>query len=45
MAELRAFRKHLQDAQRLAQQGCGFTPDGFCRAIFQHEAEFETTEG
>ncbi len=34
MAELRQFRKHLLDAQRLAAQGCGFTPEGFCRAIF-----------
>ncbi|HYN09718.1 MAG TPA: MerR family DNA-binding protein [Vicinamibacterales bacterium] len=34
MAELRAFRRHLRDAQRLAEQGCGFTPEGFCRAIF-----------
>ena len=34
MAELRAFRRHLQDARRLAAKGCGFTPEGFCRAIF-----------
>ena len=34
MAELRSFRKHLQSARRLAAQECGFTPEGFCRAIF-----------
>lgn len=34
MAELRSFRENLQAARALAQQGCGFTPEGFCRAIF-----------
>lgn len=34
MAELGAFRQHLMDAKRLAEDGCGFTPEGFCRAIF-----------
>jgi MerR family copper efflux transcriptional regulator len=34
MAELRAFREHLEQAKRLAGSGCGFTPEGFCRAIF-----------
>ena len=35
MAELEAFRKHLEAAKRLAERGCGFTPEGFCRAIFE----------
>ena len=34
MAELRAFRRHLKAARRLASEDCGFTPEGFCRAIF-----------
>ena len=34
MAELRAFQHHLEGAKRLAEKGCGFTPEGFCRAIF-----------
>ena len=34
MAELRAFRRHLEEAKRLAETGCGFTPEGFCHAIF-----------
>jgi len=34
LAELQSFRDNLQAARRLAQAGCGFTPDGFCRAIF-----------
>ena len=33
MAELRAFRKCLREVRRLARDGCGFTADGFCRAI------------
>ena len=39
MAELRVFRQHLQDAKRLAETGCGFTPEGFCRAIFFQKEE------
>ena len=34
MAELQSFRENLKVARALAQQGCGFTPEGFCRAIF-----------
>ena len=34
MAELRAFRRNLQNAKRLTQEACGYTPEGFCRAIF-----------
>jgi len=34
IVELRAFQANLRDVQRLAQQDCGFTPEGFCRAIF-----------
>ena len=34
MAELRAFRHHLEEAKQLAEKGCGFTSEGFCRAIF-----------
>ena len=37
LAELRAFQDNLQQVRRLAQQGCGFTPEGFCRAIFAEE--------
>lgn len=33
MAELRAFRRNLQKAQALASKECGFTADGFCRAV------------
>jgi MerR family copper efflux transcriptional regulator len=33
MAELRSFRRSLQEAGRQANAGCGFTPEGFCRAI------------
>lgn len=34
IAELRAFRRNLQSAKRLAGQTCGYTPEGFCHAIF-----------
>ena len=34
IVELRAFQANLRNVQRLAQQDCGFTPEGFCRAIF-----------
>lgn len=34
MAELKSFRENLKAARALAQQECGFTPEGFCRAIF-----------
>lgn len=34
MAELRAFRRNLQKAKRVATQACGFSAEGFCRAIF-----------
>jgi len=34
MEELRTFREHLTAALELSRQGCGFTPEGFCRAIF-----------
>lgn len=33
MAELRAFRKLLEQARRKARAGCGFTREGFCKAI------------
>jgi DNA-binding transcriptional MerR regulator len=33
LAELRRFQRHLRDAQRQAKSGCGYTPEGFCRAI------------
>jgi MerR family copper efflux transcriptional regulator len=33
MAELRAFRRNLRNAQHLASEACGFTADGFCRAV------------
>ncbi len=33
MAELRAFRRNLRAAQRHANAECGFTSEGFCRAI------------
>jgi DNA-binding transcriptional MerR regulator len=32
--ELRTFRTHLEAARRLAEADCGFSPEGFCRAIF-----------
>jgi DNA-binding transcriptional MerR regulator len=34
LAELQTFRHHLREAKRLAEKGCGFTREGFCRAIF-----------
>ena len=40
MNELEAFRGNLRAALRLARDGCGFTQEGFCRAIFR---EHETT--
>lgn len=33
MAELRAFRQSLIAAQKQAESGCGFTHEGFCKAI------------
>jgi MerR family copper efflux transcriptional regulator len=33
MAELTSFRQSLLDVQHLAEAGCGFTREGFCRAI------------
>lgn len=33
MKELRAFQRHLREAQIKAKAGCGFTREGFCRAI------------
>jgi MerR family transcriptional regulator, copper efflux regulator len=33
MAELEAFRRLLEQTRRKAKAGCGFTPDGFCKAI------------
>jgi DNA-binding transcriptional MerR regulator len=33
MAELRAFRRNLRSAQQQATAGCGFTSEGFCRAV------------
>ncbi len=33
MTELRAFRRNLRDAERQANAGCGFTSEGFCKAI------------
>jgi DNA-binding transcriptional MerR regulator len=38
ITELREFREHLTAAKQLAEQGCGFTPEGFCRAIFAGDA-------
>ena len=37
LAELQTFRQHLREAKRLAEKGCGFTPEGFCRAIFSDD--------
>ena len=37
MAELQAFRQHLQEAKRLTERDCGFTHEGFCRAIFSED--------
>jgi len=34
MAEMRAYKRNLRSAKRLASQACGYTPEGFCRAIF-----------
>ena len=33
MAELQAFRTLLESARRKAKTGCGFTREGFCKAI------------
>ncbi len=33
MAELRAFRHRFTSTLKLARAECGFTPEGFCRAI------------
>ena len=33
MQELQEFRKQLQQAHRKAKAGCGFTREGFCKAI------------
>ena len=33
IAELMSFRRGLEDVQRQAQQGCGLTVEGFCKAI------------
>ena len=33
MAELEAFRRSLVEARRQAESGCGFTREGFCKAI------------
>jgi DNA-binding transcriptional MerR regulator len=35
MMELQSFQRHLEAARQMALQGCGFTPEGFCRAIFK----------
>lgn len=37
MAELRAFRRNLRNAQQLASEACGLTADGFCRAVIGAE--------
>src|SRR4029079_2389441 len=34
IVELQEFRQHLTAAKAVAEQGCGSTPAGFCRAIF-----------
>lgn len=34
IAELQTLKTQLQNVRRLAGQSCGFTPEGFCRAIF-----------
>jgi DNA-binding transcriptional MerR regulator len=39
ISELRALQSHLESAQKLAGQECGFTPEGFCRAIFSESSE------
>jgi len=41
MAELQAFRQHLQEAKRLTERDCGFTHEGFCRAIFSEDPAFQ----
>jgi MerR family copper efflux transcriptional regulator len=33
IAELRTFRRRFRKTLQLAQAGCGYTPQGFCRAI------------
>lgn len=33
LRELHAFRKQLEQARRKAKAGCGFTREGFCKAI------------
>jgi len=33
MAELQTFRRGLLDAERQAEAGCGFSREGFCKAI------------
>ena len=33
MRELRAFKRNLTEAKRLAESECGLTPEGFCRAV------------
>ena len=35
MAELQAFRHSLLAAKQQAEAGCGFTREGFCRAIME----------
>jgi DNA-binding transcriptional MerR regulator len=35
IAELQNFQRHLLKAQRAAHRGCGFTSEGFCRAIME----------
>ena len=39
LAEMRRFQRHLREARRQAKLGCGFTPEGFCRAIMGHPPE------
>lgn len=34
MAELRQFRRNLIAVKHQAEEGCGLTAEGFCRAIF-----------
>ena len=38
ITELRAFQANLREVQRIAQEDCGLTPEGFCRAIVSERA-------
>ncbi len=40
MDELKEFQRNLREAERLAKGGCGFTREGFCKAIMASEGCF-----